>query len=117
MKIWPLVLVVVSCTALAQVPASKEAPLSVLEGQVVKDPGGVPVKKAEVTLIKEDEEGRTSCSAITNAEGQFRMEEIRPGRYRAFVERTGMVEVGKQGRRSPGTALTFERGKYVDGIV
>ncbi|HKS73328.1 MAG TPA: carboxypeptidase regulatory-like domain-containing protein [Terriglobales bacterium] len=116
MKIWSLALVVVSCTALAQTPAPKEA-LSVLEGRVVKDPGSLPVKKAEVTLITEGDEERTTYSAITDVEGHFRIEGIRAGRYRAFVERTGMVEVGKRGHRSPGTALTFASGKDVTGIV
>ena len=116
MKIWTLVLVVVSCTSLAQVSAPKEA-LSVLEGQVVKDPSSLPVKKAEITLITESDEERSSYSAITDAEGRFRIEGIRAGRYRAFVEHTGMVEVGKQGHRSPGTALTFASGKEVTGIV
>jgi protocatechuate 3,4-dioxygenase beta subunit len=117
MKTCLLLLLIITAPCLAQSPPPKESSKSSLEGQVVKDPTSLPVKKAEVTLISESGEERTSYSATTDAEGKFRLEGIRPGRYRAFVERTGMVEIGKQSRRSPGTALSFEAGKDVSGLV
>jgi hypothetical protein len=89
-----------------------------LEGQVVRDPGGTPVKKAEVQLIAErQEEGSTSYTGTTGADGHFKIEGIRAGRYRAFVEHTGLVEIDKKHRRSPGTALSFDPGKDISGVV
>lgn len=118
MRIGPLLLLFISLPALSQVPAGpKEPPKSALEGRVVQDAGGLPVKKAEVQLIAETQEGGTNYAATSDAEGHFRIEGIRAGRYRAFVERTGLVEIGKQSRRSPGTALTFEPGKDVTDLV
>lgn len=112
-----LVLAVVS--SLGQTPsAAKEPPTSTLEGRVLKDPGGVPVKKAEVQLIAEgQEEESSSYTASSDADGHFKIEGIRSGRYRAFVERTGLVEIDKRNRRSPGTALFFDAGKDITDVV
>jgi hypothetical protein len=96
---------------------SKEPPTSTLEGRVVKDPGGIPVKKAEVQLIAEAQEEGANYAATTDADGHFKIEGIHAGRYRAFVERTGLVEIDKRHRRSPGTALSFTAGKDISDVV
>src|SRR5258708_35828730 len=85
-----LVLLLIMSPSLGQtLSTAKQPPTSMLEGQVVKDPGGTPVKKAEVQLIAEaQEEESSNYIATTDAEGHFKIERIRPGRYRAFVERT-----------------------------
>ncbi len=113
-----LLLLLISLPALPQTPPTpKEPPRSALEGQVVKDPGGLPVKKAEVQLIAEGRDDGTSYAATTDADGHFRIEGILAGRYRAFVERVGLVEIGKQNRRSAGTAISFEPGKDVSDLL
>ena len=78
----------------------------------------MPVKKAEVQLIAEgQEEETTSFTATTDGDGHFKIDGIRAGRYRAFVERTGLVEIDKRNRRSPGTALSFDSGKDISDVV
>ncbi len=85
---------------------------------MVKDPGGTPVKKAEVQLIAErQEEESTSYTGTTDVDGHFKIEGIRAGRYRAFVEHTGLVEIDKRNRRAPGTALSFDPGKDITDVV
>ncbi len=84
---------------------------------MVKDPGGAPVKKAEVQLIAEGQDEAGSYAGTTDVDGHFKIEGIRPGRYRAFVERTGLVEIDKRNRRSPGTALSFDPGKDISDVV
>jgi hypothetical protein len=99
--------------------AQSHVPLkaSVLDGIVVRDPGGAAVRKAEVQLIAEaQEEESSNYTTTTDAEGHFKIEGIRPGRYRAFVERAGFVQVDKHNRRSPGVALSFEPGKDVNDL-
>jgi protocatechuate 3,4-dioxygenase beta subunit len=103
----------------AQTPTpTKEPPTSALEGQVVRDPGSLPVKKAEVQVIAEgqEEEGKT-YTGTTDADGHFRIEGIHAGRYRAFVERLGLVEIDKRHKRSAGTALSFDPGKDISDLV
>ena len=117
MKLGFLLVFLISVPALPQTSAQKEIPKSALAGRVVKDPGSVPVKKAEVQLMAEGQEEGTNYTTTTDADGHFQIESIRHGRYRVFVERTGLVEIDKRNRRSPGTALSFEPGKDVSGLV
>jgi protocatechuate 3,4-dioxygenase beta subunit len=109
--------------AIAQAPPapapfdSKEEPKASLQGCVVKDPGGEPVKKAIVELIAENQEEGGNFSATSGAEGQFRIEGISPGRYRVFVERTGFLEVDARHRRSPGSSLSLQAGQELKDLV
>jgi len=119
MKIWALIFVLVSLPTWAQASAADQGTQrSAIEGRVVRDPGDVPVKKAEVQLIADDtvNEGK-SFSAISDADGHFRIEGIPAGRYRAFVERSGFVEINKQHLRAAGAALTFSPGKDIADLV
>ena len=117
MKLGFLLVFLISVPALPQTSAQKEIPKSALAGRVVKDPGSVPVKKAEVQLMAEGQEEGTNYTTTTDADGHFQIESIRHGRYRVFVERTGLVEIDKRNRRSPGTALSFEPGQDVSDLV
>ncbi len=118
MKIWPLILLLASFPALAQSPANRESQDCTFAGRVVRDPGDIPVRKATVQILSDKSmaEGK-EYSAITDAEGHFRIEAIPSGRYRAFVERSGFVEINRQRQRSAGTALTFEAGKDISDVV
>jgi protocatechuate 3,4-dioxygenase beta subunit len=93
----------------APVSSTSEDKTSSIEGIVVKDPGEQPLKKATVEVVPEDE-GAANYTAISDAEGHFRISAVQPGRYRIFVERTGFIEVDKSGRRLAGTALSIEAG-------
>ena len=117
MKFGLLLLLLLPLPARSQTSSRKESPKSALAGRVVKDPGSLPVKKAEVQLMAETQEAGTSYAATTDADGHFRIDGIGAGRYRVFVERTGLVEIDQRNRRSPGTALSFEPGKDVNDLV
>src|ERR1700675_3500454 len=82
-----------------------------LEGSVVKEPAGEPLKKAIVELIAENQEEGGNYTATSDADGRFRFVDILPGRYKMFVERTGYIEVDQKRRRSSGVALSFEAGQ------
>ena len=118
MKIWPIILLLASFPSLAQSPANRESQDCTFEGRVVRDPGDIPVRKATVQILSDKSmaEGK-EYSAITDADGHFRIEAIPSGRYRAFVERSGFVEINRQHQRSAGTALTFEPGKDISDAV
>lgn len=59
-------------------------------GRVVYDDTGRPIRRARVLLV--DESGsRPEYTALTNADGAFRMERVRAGSYFAFVDVPGVL--------------------------
>ncbi len=89
---------------------------AMVEGLVIKDPGSEPVKKALIELIAENQSAGGNYTAITEADGKFRIEGIVPGRYRLMAERTGFVEVEKRLARSDGRMLTLSAGQELKDV-
>ncbi|MFZ0137841.1 MAG: carboxypeptidase-like regulatory domain-containing protein [Candidatus Sulfotelmatobacter sp.] len=90
---------------------------AVVAGIVTKDPGSEPVKKALIELIAESQSDGGNYTALSGVDGGFRIENILPGRYRLFVERTGYQEVDKHQRRSEGRVLTLGGGQELKDLV
>src|ERR1700686_3913914 len=88
-----------------------------LSGIVTKDPGSEPVKKALIELIAESQSGGGNYTAITGVDGSFRIENILPGRYRMFVERTGYREIDKHRPRNEGRVLALAAGQEMKDLV
>ena len=88
-----------------------------LSGIVTKDPGSEPLKKALIELIAESQSDGGNYTALTGADGSFRIENIVPGRYRLFVERTGYQEIDKHRRRTEGRVLTLSAGQELKDLV
>ena len=93
--------------------AAKETGKASLEGVVIKEPGGEPLKKAIVELIAENQDEGGNYTATSDPEGQFKIAGIQPGRYRRFIERPGYLEVDEKRRRSQGIVLSFEAGQRI----
>jgi len=104
---------------LAQAPAGRAAQSTraVVAGIITKDPGSEPVKKALIELIAESQSDGGNYTALTGVDGGFRIENIVPGRYRLFVERTGFQEIDKHQRRSEGRVLTLGAGQELKDLV
>ena len=98
-------------------PESSASAHALLEGIVTRDPGSEPVKKALIELIAESQNDGANYTALTAADGSFRMENIKPGRYRLFVERTGYQEIDKRHRHTEGRVLTLSAGQEVKDLV
>jgi hypothetical protein len=88
-----------------------------LQGVVTREPGSEPLKKALVELIAESQSDGGNYTALTGGDGGFRIENIVPGRYRLFVERTGYQEIDKHRRRSEGRVLTLSAGQELKDLV
>jgi protocatechuate 3,4-dioxygenase beta subunit len=82
-----------------------------LQGTVVKEPSGEPLKKAIIELIAENQEEGGNYTATSDQDGHFSIPEIQSGRYRMFVERTGFLEVDEKRRRSEGLLISLAAGQ------
>jgi protocatechuate 3,4-dioxygenase beta subunit len=87
-----------------------------VEGIVTRDPDGMPVKKALIELIAENQTEAGDYTAMTGPDGTFRIEDVMPGRYHLFAERTGLLDVDKQRGHSDGRMLTITAGQEVKDI-
>lgn len=85
-----------TCALAAQdTPSTSVAKPAILQGVVVKDPGSEPVKKTLIELIAESQKDAGNYTALSGSDGSFRIENIAPGSYRLFAERTGYQEIIK----------------------
>lgn len=90
---------------------------AILQGIVTKDPGSVPLKKALIELIADSQNDGRNYTALSGADGSFRIEDVVPGRYRLFAERSGYQEIDKHRHRSEGRLLTFSAGQEVSDLT
>jgi hypothetical protein len=104
---------------LAQTQAGKADPATpaTLSGIVTKDPTGEPLKKVLIELIAESPSDGGNHTAITGVDGSFHIDNIVPGRYRLFVERTGFQENDKHRRLTEGRRLTLSAGQELKDLV
>jgi Carboxypeptidase regulatory-like domain len=89
---------------------------AILQGIVTKDPESVPLKKALIELIADSQNDGRNYTALSGADGSFRIEDVVPGRYRLFAERSGYQEIDKHRLRSEGRLLTLRAGQEVSDL-
>jgi hypothetical protein len=108
-----------AATLLAQTQPAEVTPATraIVAGVVIKDPGSEPVKKALIELIAESQNDGGNYTALTGVDGSFRIENIVPGRYRMFVERSGYQEIDKHHRRTDGRVLTLTAGQEIKDLI
>src|ERR1700719_2771174 len=102
--------------ASAQEPAPA-AHASSIAGTVVKEPGSQPLKKVLVQVVAENQKEGGNYTASTDADGHFHIENVLPGRYRIFIERTGFVGVNEHGLKSDVHGFTVLAGQSVDDLL
>jgi protocatechuate 3,4-dioxygenase beta subunit len=83
----------------------------------VKEPASQPLKKVLVQVVAEDQKQGGNYSATTDADGHFRIENVAPGRYRLFLEKTGLVEVNGHGRKTDLNVFTVQAGHAVEDLL
>ena len=113
-----LTILLLAAHVAAQSPAAAaDAPKrAAIEGVVSKDPGSEPVKKALVELIAENQTQGGDYTAVSGPDGAFRIENILPGRYRLFVERSGLLDTDKTHQRSEGRVLALSAGQELKNV-
>jgi hypothetical protein len=116
-------LVVLSCLLLisaveAQTSASKPPVNCTVQGQIVQQPGGLPIRKADVGLLVTIGEaaGDNEYAAVTDAEGRFKFEDVKPGDYQLYFGRAGFVGVEKRHHGS-GMLLSLAPAQEVKDLL
>jgi protocatechuate 3,4-dioxygenase beta subunit len=103
-------------SASAQPPASTPSASSTsISGAVVKEPGDQPLKKVLVQVVAENR--GENYTASTDADGHFHIENIAPGRYRLFIERTGFAGVNERGLKSDTNVFTVQAGQSMEDLL
>ena len=82
----------------AQAPASKPSTNCTVQGQIIQQPGGQPIRKANVRLSavggEQGDEG--DLVTVTDANGYFKIEDVKPGAYRIAYDHAGFVDAEKR---------------------
>lgn len=113
-RLWLVLAVLLATTLAAQTTAPKEPAKCIVQGQVVQEPGGRPIRKATLELTPDDQKDRTSYTSVTDAEGRFKIENIEPGRYSLSVQHSGFSGARKHHR---GRSLTLDPGQELKDLV
>ena len=120
MNIWRTLLSFLLLTAVvrAQSAASRPANCTV-QGQIVQQASGMPIRKVDVWLYSVGEYQESEdieYTAVTDAEGRFKIEDVKPGRYRLFFQHAGFVDVEKR-RHGSGMLLSLEPGQDLTNLL
>jgi len=114
-----IVLALCLCSGLLPLSAqqsSSTSKASSIAGTVVQEPGRQPIKKVLVQVIAEDQKHGENYTASTDADGHFQVENVAPGRYRIFTERTGFVAVNERGLKSDTNVFTIQAGQSIGDL-
>lgn len=90
---------VAAAFALQNAPRTNASGVTI-QGRVLQEPGGQPIRKANVQLSGRDGQSNGQYSDTTDAEGRFKIDNVKPGRYMATVEHSGLVQ-SVSGKRRP----------------
>lgn len=116
----PIFLLNVLFFASAQQPTQAARPSSI-SGTVVKEPGSEPLKKVLLQVIaeveKEDQRKVENYTATTDAEGRFHIDNVAPGRYRLYLEKTGFTGINERGVKSETNVFTVQAGQSLDDLT
>ena len=115
-----LALAVFLCSAVPLACTQDSAPAvktSAISGTVVKEPGSEPLKKVLVQVVAENQKEVGNYTATTDADGRFQVDNVAPGRYRIFFERTGFVEVNGRGLKADTNVYTIREGQSAENLL
>jgi len=102
----------------AQTLASKPPSNCVVQGQIVQQPGGQPIRKVNVELygVAEELGGEADLVALTDANGRFRIDNVKSGTYRVHYYRSGFVDAEMRHHGS-GMLLSLEPGQEIQDLL
>jgi hypothetical protein len=110
-----VVLVALQLASAQSSPAStKKASIA---GMVVKEPGSEPLKKVVVQIVAENQRVGGNYTAATDSNGHFQVDNVEPGRYRIFFEKSGFIGVNDRGAKADTNVFSVQAGQIVDNLL
>jgi protocatechuate 3,4-dioxygenase beta subunit len=97
-------------THTTQAPPQEQASTPSIQGKVLQEPDGQPIRKANVQLNGQKGPASSQYSATTDAEGKFEIDDVQPGHYVVVVERPGFVQ-SSTGSRQTSISVQPRSGK------
>jgi protocatechuate 3,4-dioxygenase beta subunit len=90
-----------------------------IEGLVIQDPGGRPIRKVNVRVAADGAQEDRSYAAVTDGEGRFQIEDMVPGSYRVFLDHMGFLPVDKNRpiNQTTGKSLFLNPGQEIKDLV
>jgi len=89
-------LILVPIAGAIQASPPEQASTPSIQGKVLKEPDGQPIRKANVQLYGRKRPTGSNYSAISDAQGQFTIDGVQPGQYVVVVERPGFVQSNRR---------------------
>ena len=71
LRLLPFVFTVITGITFAQTPANDSNSQLTVQGRVVQDPGGQPIRKVDIQLTPRDHRTNENYTTSTDAEGKF----------------------------------------------
>jgi protocatechuate 3,4-dioxygenase beta subunit len=98
--ILPLFAVLAAASSTAQNPVTEnsvaEKSTFTVQGRVLQDPGGQPIRKVDVSLTPRDGQPSDQYTATTDPEGKFEIPGVKLGHYRVVLQHTGFLSPGSR---------------------
>jgi protocatechuate 3,4-dioxygenase beta subunit len=108
----------ISVLLLSPAQTSPAAPKTAsISGIVIKEPGSEPLKKVLVQVVAENQKEGGNYTASTDADGNFHVDGVEPGRYRIFFERTGFVAVNERGSKADINIFAVKPGQTLENLT
>jgi protocatechuate 3,4-dioxygenase beta subunit len=92
----------------------EQSPTLSVRGKVLQEPNGQPIRKANVQLNGRKGPTTAQYSAVTDAEGQFTVEDVQPGQYGVVVEHAGFVQSNTGGHL---TTISVQPGSGRNDLI
>jgi protocatechuate 3,4-dioxygenase beta subunit len=102
----------------AQQPALAHPTNCSVQGQIIQQSGGLPIRKVAIELVSTGDDWRqeTEYRGVTDAEGRFKLQGVKPGSYRIYFGTAGFVGAEKRHHGS-GMLLVLEPGQEVKDLL
>jgi protocatechuate 3,4-dioxygenase beta subunit len=108
----------------APAPTTAEAPASIaantpasIAGTVVRDPDNQPLRKVLIQIVSTDQKQENNYSVTTDADGHFSLENVKPGQYHVYAEKTGFQEIDRRKHKTDGEVFSVTPGQQLQDVV
>jgi len=120
MNIWRTFLSLLLLTAVVRAQSAESRPACcTVQGQIVQQASGLPIKKVDVRLFgvgEYQESEDIKYTAVTGTGGRFKIEGVKPDRYRLIFQHAGFIDVEKR-RHGSGMLLSLEPGQDLNNLL